>query len=206
MKTTIPNNLEEGKPIQPLSFEIEAISEDSIKYIIKISTIEDKLTLSTSYKKGLLCKQYFSSHDLSKIQENKNLTFKNIHEYILFLKDILESNKLLKLENKIKNVEDGLSLEIPVRLGIIKEIKFEIKEKELTEKENQKNLLDYVNKLYLEKEELKDQLNELKLENDNIKKKLEDTQKNIELEGVKKIERIKNLFKDSSIVKNNEKK
>jgi len=91
-------------------------------------------------------------------------------------------------------------------LGIIKEIKFEIKEKELTEKENQKNLLDYVNKLYLEKEELKDQFNELKLENDNIKKKLEDTQKNIELEGVKKIERIKNLFKDSSIVKNNEKK
>lgn len=91
-------------------------------------------------------------------------------------------------------------------MGIIKEIKFEIKEKELTEKENQKNLLDYVNKLYLEKEELKDQFNELKLENDNIKKKLEDTQKNIELEGVKKIERIKNLFKDSSIVKNNEKK
>ena len=125
------NNLEEGMPIQPLSW-VEAISEDSIKYIIKISAIEDKLTLSTSYKKGLLCKQYFSSHDLSKIQENKNFSFKNIHDYIVFLKDNLEINKLRKLENKIKNVNGGLSLEIPVKLGPIKEIKFDINEKELT--------------------------------------------------------------------------
>ena len=206
MKVETPNNLEEGKPIQPLLLEVEATTEDAIKYLIKISTNEDKLTLSTSYKKGLIYKEFFSSHDLSKLQENKNLVFKNIHEYIIFLQDILENNKILKLENKIKNVKGGLNLEIPVKLGIFKEIKLEINEKELTEKENQKNILDYVNKLYLENEELKNKLNELKLENDNIKNKLEETQKNIELDGVKKIERIKNLFKDSSIVKNDEKK
>ena len=107
------------------------------------------------------------------------------------MKDNLEINKLRKLENKIKNVNGGLSLEIPVKLGPIKEIKFDINEKELTEKENQKNILDYVNKLYLENEDLKNKFNELKLENDNIKNKLEKTQKNIELEGIKKIERIK---------------
>ena len=98
----------------------------------------------------------------------------------------------MKLENKIKKVKTSLILEIPTKLGIIKEIKYEIKEKELNEKERQNNLIEFVNKLYLENEELKKQINELKLENENNNKK--------------QIERIKNLFKESTIIKLDEKK
>ena len=35
-------NLEEGKPIQQVPLEIEATTEDSIKYIIKISNADNK--------------------------------------------------------------------------------------------------------------------------------------------------------------------
>ena len=198
------NNLEEGKPIQAMIIELEATSEDSVKYVIKISNSQDKLTLSTSYKKGLINKEYFSSYDLNKLLENYHFPFKNINEYCLFLKDILDNNKLIKLENKIKKVEKDLNLEIPVKLGIIKEIKFQIKEKELTEKEIQNNIMEFMNKIYLENEELKKKVNELQLENQKFKTKLEENQKN--LDEKKQIERIKILFKDSAIVKNDEKK
>ena len=107
-----PNNLEEGKPIQATIIELEATTEDSVKYVIKIANSQDKLTLSTSYKKGLINKEYFSSYDLNTLLENQNFTFKNIAEYCLFLKDILDNNKLIKLENKIKKVEKDLNLEI----------------------------------------------------------------------------------------------
>ena len=129
---TTPKNLEEGKPIQQMSFNLEATTDDKIKYVIKISVVEDKLAFSTSYKKGLICKEYYSEYNLNKLSEkNPILSFKNINEYYLFLKDILDNNKLLKLENKIKKENTALYLEIPAKLGIIKEIKYEIKEKEL---------------------------------------------------------------------------
>ena len=183
-------NLEEAKPIEVESFNLEVTSEDSIKYLIKIASTNNKLILSTSYSKGLICKQYFSSYDISKLCENQNFSFKNINEYLLFLKDILENNKTMKLENKLKNSNGRLILEIPVKLGIIKEIKFEIPEKELNEKDIQKNMIEYINKLYLENEELKKKINEF--EKNNAKQE--------------KMERIKNLFKDSAIVRSDEKK
>ena len=62
MKT--PKNLEEGKPIEPDGFEIEATTEDSTKYIIKFVNLQEKLKLTTSYKKGLICKEYVSEYDL----------------------------------------------------------------------------------------------------------------------------------------------
>ena len=201
-----PNNLGEGTPIQPTNLELEAMTENSIKYTIKIFSEQDKLALSTKYKSGLIYKEFFSSYNLTKLLENQNFSFKSINEYFLFLKDILENNKLLKIENKIKSTENSLVLQIPVKLGIIKEIKFEIKEKELTEKEKQNNILEFVNKVYLENEELKKKVSELQTENENITKKLKETQKNMEQNSIKKIERIKNLFKDSTIVKSDEKK
>ena len=201
-----PNNLGEGTPIQPTNLELEATTENSIKYTIKISSEQDKLSLSTKYKSGLISKEFFSSYNLTKLLENQNFSFKSINEYFLFLKDILENNKLLKIENRIKNTENSLVLQIPVKLGIIKEIKFEIKEKELTEKERQNNILEFVNKVYLENEELKKKVSELQTENENITKKLKETQTNMEQNSIKKIERIKNLFKDSTIVKSDEKK
>ena len=199
-------NLEEGKPIQQAPLEIEATTEDSIKYIIKISNADNKLTLSTSYKKGLISKEYFSSYDLSKLLENQHFTFKSINEYFVFFKAILDNNKQLKLENKIKKVENVLNLEIPANFGIFKEIKFEIKEKELSEKDRQNNLMEIMNKVYLENEGLKKKMNELQIENEKMKNKLQETQKELEEKGKKQIERIKNLFKDSAIVKNDEKK
>ena len=166
-----PNNLGEGTPIQPTNLELEAMTENSIKYTIKIFSEQDKLALSTKYKSGLIYKEFFSSYNLTKLLENQNFSFKSINEYFLFLKDILENNKLLKIENKIKSTENSLVLQIPVKLGIIKEIKFEIKEKELTEKEKQNNILEFVNKVYLENEELKKKVSELQTENENIAKK-----------------------------------
>ena len=71
---------------------------------------------------------------------------------------------------------------------MIKEINFEIKEKELNEKEIQNNIIDFINKLYLENEELKQKV------------------KDLEESSLKNIERIKILFKDSTIVKEDEKK
>ena len=188
---TTPKNLEEGKPIQEESLELEVATEDKSKYVIKIALIEDKLTFATSYRNGLIYKEYYSEYDLNKLAENtRGFSFKNIREYYLFLKDLLENNKLMKLENKIKKENTSLDLEIPAKLGIIKEIKYEIKEKELNEKEIQNNIIEFVNKLYLENEELKKQISELKSENDNKKQ----------------IERVKNLFKESTIVKLDEKK
>ena len=82
---TTPKNLEEGKPIQQMSFNLEATTDDKIKYVIKISIVEDKLALSTSYKKGLICKEYYSEYNLNKLSEkNPILSFKNINEYYLF--------------------------------------------------------------------------------------------------------------------------
>ena len=49
-----PKNLEEGKPIQQNSLDLEAVTEDSTKYLIQISIIGDKLTLTTSYKNGII--------------------------------------------------------------------------------------------------------------------------------------------------------
>ena len=98
-----PNNLEEGKPIQNESLDLEATTEDKIKYVIKISVMGEKLTLSTSYKNGLIYKEYYSEYDLKKLTEKtQSLAFKNINEHYLFLKDILENNKIMKLENTIK--------------------------------------------------------------------------------------------------------
>ena len=183
-----PKNLDEGKPIQPESLKLEATTEDSIKYLITISSSDSKLTLSTSYKKGLICKEYFSSYDISKLRESLHFSFENINDYLLFLKDILDNNKVMKLENKIKNANGILNLEIPAKLGIIKDIKFDIKEKELNEKQVQNHIMEFINKLYLENEELKKKINDM------------------EQKSTKNIERIKSLFKDSTIVKDCEKK
>jgi len=77
-------NLEEAKPIEVESFNLEVTSEDSIKYLIKIASTNNKLILSTSYSKGLICKEYFSSYEISKLCENQNFSFNNINEYVLF--------------------------------------------------------------------------------------------------------------------------
>ena len=202
-----PKNLEEGKRIeQPIVLELSATTEDSIKYDIKISNSQDKVNISTSYKKGLICKEYCSEYDLKQLMENNNFSFGNVNEYLLFLSDILETNKIKKLENIINKGEGELSLVIPAQLGIIKEIKFEIKEKELNDREIQNNLMEIINKIYLENEELKIKVNELQTEKKKMSDEIEQTKKNIEQSNAKKIERIKNLFKDSSIVKNDEKK
>jgi len=66
--------------------------------------------------------------------------------------------------------------------------------------------MEFVNKIYFENEELKKKINELQIENKKISNKLEETKKDLEQSGVKKMERINNLFKDSAIVKNDEKK
>lgn len=122
------------------------------------------------------------------------------------MKDFVETNVEKKIENSIIEGNGFLTLIIPVKLGKIKEIKFEIKEKDLTEKEVQNNIMDFVNKIYLENEELKKKINELQIENKKISNKLEETKKDLEQSGVKKMERINNLFKDSAIIKNDEKK
>ena len=139
-----PKNLDEAMPIQPVVIEIEATA-DAIKYLIKIFTTQEKLNLSTSYKKGLLIQEYFSSYDLKQLLENQHFAFKTINDYFLFLKDIIDNNKLIKSEPKLKKIDKTLYLEIPAKLGIIKELKFQIEEKELTEKEMQKNVMDFVN-------------------------------------------------------------
>ena len=139
------------------------------------------LTLSTSYKNGLIHQEYFSEYDLKSLLENQNplFTIKSIGDYFVFLKAILENNQKLKLENKLKKVENILYLEIPMNLGIIQGIKFELKEKEITEKEKQNNILEILNKIYNENEELKKKVNALQTENEQIKEKLEEKQKKI---------------------------
>lgn len=122
------------------------------------------------------------------------------------MKDFVETNVEKKIENSIIEGNGFLTLIIPVKLGKIKEIKFEIKEKDLTEKEVQNNIMEFVNKIYWENEELKKKINELQIVNKKISNKLEETKKDLEQSGVKKMERINNLFKDSAIVKNDEKK
>ena len=207
LKMSTPNNMDEGKPIKPEeAIDIEVSTEDSTKYIIKIWTFQDKLNLLTSYKKGIIIKKYFSSYDLKKLLENKNYNFNDINEYFHFLKDIIEKNKKMKELPKLKKFENILYLEIHIKLGIIKDIKFEIKEKELNEREIQNNVMEFVNKIYLENEGLKKKIEELQLDKEKLKNKLEENQKNFEEKTKKQTERIKNLFKDSAIVGLDEKK
>lgn len=201
-----PRNLEEGKPIGKMELETEATSEDSLKYKIKITSMQDKLNIFSLYQQGLICKQYSSEYDLKSLLANQSFSFKNIEEYCLFLQDILDNNKTLKIENKIKNSEDGIILIIPAKLGIIKEIKYEIKEKEITAREMQDNIMKFVNQIHLENEELKKKINDLQLEKEELKNKLEENKKQLEKNSVKKYERVKNLFKDSDIIKLDEKK
>lgn len=122
------------------------------------------------------------------------------------MKDFVETNVEKKIENSVIEGNGFLTLIIPVKHGKIKEIKFEIKEKDLTEKEVQNNIMEFVNKIYWENEELKKKINELQIVNKKISNKLEETKKDLEQSGVKKMERINNLFKDSAIIKNDEKK
>ena len=39
---TTPKNLEEGKPIEAVGFEIETTTEDSTKYVIKFVNLQEK--------------------------------------------------------------------------------------------------------------------------------------------------------------------
>lgn len=103
------------------------------------------------------------------------------------MKDFVETNVEKKIENSIIEGNGFLTLIIPVKLGKIKEIKFEIKEKDLTEKEMQNNIMEFVNKIYWENEELKKKINELQIENKKISNKLEETKKDLEQSGVKKM-------------------
>ncbi len=72
---------------------------------------------------------------MKKLLENKNYNFNDINEYFHFLKGAIENSKKIKELPKLKKIGNILYLEIPINLGIIKDIKFEIKEKELNERE-----------------------------------------------------------------------
>jgi hypothetical protein len=47
--------------------------------------------------------------------------------------------------------------------------------------------MEFVNKIYFENEELKKKINELQIENKKISNKLEETKKDLEQSGVKKM-------------------
>jgi len=106
LKMSTPNNMDEGKPIKPEeAIDIEVSTEDSTKYIIKIWTFQDKLYISTSYKKGIIIKEYFSSFYLEKLIKNKNYKFEDINEYFHFLKCAIENSKKMKELPKLKKLE-----------------------------------------------------------------------------------------------------
>ena len=59
------NNLDEAKPIQPIStLELEVKTEDSVKYLIKISNIGEKLNESNII---ILILNYLFNYNLIKI-------------------------------------------------------------------------------------------------------------------------------------------
>ena len=143
------------------------ISSEKNKYKIEMSNSESKIFIKGSCLNSLTNDSYENSFSLSQIQGNKYFKMcENIEEVSLVLLDLLKTNKKTIIEET-----NEINLLISINSPLVKEIIFNLKQKE-------KNIEEKVNELYkiieMQQKEinnLKNEVKELKQINDNREKK-----------------------------------
>lgn len=160
------------------------------EYYIQMKLEGNNLVFIAEKKNDISALKYASSSSFEDLKQNKVLNLFNsmneIYESILgFIKNsqLSEQKRLIYIDN-----EGSINLKIPINLGKIEEIYFELKGQEYTLEEKYKNLLDIVNDL---RKRVKN------LENQNTEK----TETN---HGTSMIENKISKFKDSKIIKEDE--
>ena len=113
------------------------ISSEKNKYKIEMLTSESKIFFKASSLNSIKNEIYENSFSLSQIQKNKYFKMcENIEEVSLVLLDLFKSN-----EKKIIEETNEINLLIPINSPLVKEIIFNLKQKE-------KNIEEKVNELY----------------------------------------------------------
>ena len=161
------------------------------EYFIQMKLEGNKLDFTAEKKNDISEIKYTSSSSFEELKQNRILNLFNsineIYESILgFIKNNNESsenNQLIYIEK-----EGSLNLKIPINLGKIEEIYFELKAQEYTIEEKYKNLLDIVN-------DLRKRVKNLEMQNKE-NKEITAEKNNNENKGIK--------FKDSKIIKEDE--
>ena len=165
------------------------ISSEKNKYKIEMSNSESKIFIKGSCLNSLTNDSYENSFSLSQIQGNKYFKMcENIEEVSLVLLDLLKTNKKTIIEET-----NEINLLISINSPLVKEIIFNLKQKE-------KNIEEKVNELYkiieMQQKEinnLKNEVKELKQINDNREKKEKEKEKE---------KKLKFLQNNSTIIKN----
>ena len=149
----------------PLPKEIKnfEISTEKNKYKIEMFTSESKIFFKAISLNSIKNEIYENSFSLSQIQGNKYFKMcENIEEVSLVLLDLLKTNKKTIIEET-----NEINLLISINSPLVKEIIFNLKQKE-------KNIEEKVNELYkiieMQQKEinnLKNEVKELKQINDN---------------------------------------
>ncbi len=165
------------------------ISSEKNKYKIEMFTSESKIFFKASSLNSIKNEIYENSFSLSQIQENRYFKMcENIEEVSLVLLDLFKSN-----EKKIIEETSEINLLIPINSPLVKEIIFNLKQKE-------KNIEEKVNELYkiieIQQKEintLKNEVKELKQINENRDKRKKEKEKEKEK---------KKFLQNSTIIQN----
>ena len=141
------------------SFEIELISKKSIKYLIKLEA-ENYSNLVISAKaldNNLFPKVFINNYTPEKIKENKYfLLFDNLKEICDEISEKLKNEKI-----SLKEDSKSLIISIPLNTTKIKEIIFELYEKELNTNEKFDKILSIIKAQSKEINELREKNNKL---------------------------------------------
>ena len=121
------------------------------EYFIQMKLEDNKLDFTAEKKNDISDIKYTSSFSFEELKQNRILnlfsSINEIYESILGIiktknNQSLENNQLIYIEK-----EGSFNLKIPINLGKIEEIYFELKAQEYTIEEKYKNLLDIVTDL-----------------------------------------------------------
>ena len=171
------------------------ISNEKNEYNLLIYIKNNKLIIETKIVNKYLGNQFikeYSFDDLKKIDIFKKC--ENLEEMLNILKDLYKI--CLNFERKIIGIEkeNNFIVQFQVNMLNIKEINFELEEENI--KYDIKEISNYINKIESKNIILNNNIKELKIENENLR---------MEIIDLKKILYSQNLFKESSIIKNDEK-
>ena len=166
------------------------ISSEKNKYKIEMSNSESKIFIKGSCLNSLTNDSYENSFSLSQIQGNKYFKMcENIEEVSLVLLDLLKTNKKTIIEET-----NEINLLISINSPLVKEIIFNLKQKE-------KNIEEKVNELYKIIEMQQKEINNLKNEVKELKQINENRDKK-----EKEKEKLSYLQNNSTIIKNDPEK
>ena len=182
--------MEAPKPtIEPIE-----IGKDNIKYNLTLKNLSNKLEIVVE-DNSIICTFFsntYSKEELSNLSNYFNM-FENIDDIIPSIVDLIKNNQYT-----INYSNNGFSLEICTNIKNVKNIMFNLKENETDTNLILKELINTIKKLEDENKNLKERL--LKVE-----KKLEIKEEKEKKEKEEKEKKMKLLFKDTTLLSDEEK-